>query len=167
MKKEPTWIRIIRPPILAIGFVFSTIYTGLFQWWLDPLVSKKGDERLATDVKQSLPFLFSEKAAKIVPSDDYWVQRAFNLSVVTVATEDLWIRFIRVRGQFDVEVASAQPPRRWEDLSGALENVEIRQGATLNGVVATRRSRAYSCFADVKRLLRNRWDVLRLYCASS
>lgn len=166
MKREPTWIRLVRPPFLAISFVLTTIYAGLFGWWLDALVSKKNDERLANEIKQNLPFLFSEKTGRIVPSDDYRVKRAFDLSVVTVATEDFWIRFIRVRGEFNVEVASTQFPHRWEDLSGALENAEMREGATLNGVVATRPSRAYSCFTDVERLLRNRWAVLRLYCAS-
>jgi len=32
VKKEPTWIRIVRPPFLAIGFVASTIYAGLLGW---------------------------------------------------------------------------------------------------------------------------------------
>jgi hypothetical protein len=165
-KREPTWIRLLRPPLVAIGFVFSAIYAGLFGWWLDAGLSKKDDERFANDVKHDLPFLFSEKAARIVPSDDYRVQRAFDLSVVTVATDDFWIRFTRVRGEFGVEVASAGPPHRWEDLSGALENAEMREGATLNGVVATRQSRAYSTFTDVERLLRNRWSALRVYCSS-
>jgi len=133
---------------------------------LDPLVSKKNDERLANEVKQHLPFLFREKRARIVPNDDYRVERVFDLSVVTVAIEDFWIRFIRVRGEFNVEVSSPQPPHRWEDLSGALENAALREGATLNGVVATRPSRAYSSFADVERLLRNQWAVLQLYCTS-
>ena len=65
MKRESIWIRLVRPPFLAIGFVFTTIYAGLFGWWLDALISKKNDERLANEVKQDLPFLFSEKGGKL------------------------------------------------------------------------------------------------------
>ena len=156
----------MRPPFLAVSFVLSTVHAGLFGWWLDPLTSKRSDEQLANEVKKNLPFLFSEKRAQIVPSDDYRVQRAFDLAVVTVATEDFWVRFVRVRGQFEVEVASSQLPHRWEDLSGALESAALEEGATLNDVVATRRLRAYTSFADVEHLLRTHWPVLRLYCNS-
>src|SRR5262249_7560569 len=126
MKKEPTWVRIIKPPFLVIGFVLSTIYAGLFGWWLDKLVANRTDERLAKEIRKNVPFLFTEKCGQIVPSDDYHVQRAFDLSVVTVATQDFWIRFTRVRGEFNVEVASTRIPHRWEDLSGALENAEMQ-----------------------------------------
>jgi hypothetical protein len=139
----------------------------LFGWWLDRRVVEEYDERLADEVKQNLSFLFTERNGQIVPSDDFQVQRSFDLSVVTVATQDFWIRFWRVRGEFNVEVASAQPPHRWEDLAGALESAELREGATLNAVVATRTSRAYSSFQDVARLLRKHWGVLHLYCVNS
>jgi len=163
VKREPTWIGIIRPPLLAIGFVLSTIYAGLFGWWLDRRLWRRGDERLANEITQNRPFLFSEKQGRIVSSDDYPVPRAFDLAVVTVSTQDFLIRSIRVRGEFNVRVASTKPPHRCEDLSAALENAELREGATLNGVVATRSSRAYSSFADVERLLRTRWPVLQNY----
>jgi hypothetical protein len=163
MKREPTWIGIIRPPLLAIGFVLSAIYAGLFGWWLDGFLWRRGDKRLANEVKQNLPLLFNEKKGQIVPNDDYRVPRAFDLAVVTVCTQDFLIRFIRVRGEFNVQVASTKPPHRWEDLSAALENVELQEGATLNGVVATRSSRAYSSFEDVEQLLRTRWPVLQSY----
>ena len=64
-----------------------------------------------------------------------------------------------------MEVASAQVPHRWEDLSGALENSEMQQGATLNEAVKSRPSRTYSSFADVERLLRTEWSALQRYGA--
>ena len=164
MKREPTWIRIIRPPLVALGFVFSTVYSVLFGWWLDELMARKADKRLADEVKQNVPFLFTEKKAQIVPSDDDKVQRAFDLAVATVATEDFFIRLVRVRGEFDVEVASSRLLHRWEDLSGALENAELRAGASLNEVISTRPSRSYAGFMDVERLLRTRWATLKRYC---
>lgn len=166
VKKEPTWIRIVRAPVLAIGFVISIIYAGLLGWWLDKLVAKRSDERLANDVRQNLAFLFNENCGQIVPCNDYQIPRAFDLALVTVATQDFWIRFARVSGEFNVEVGSTQAPHRWEDLSGALESAEMQHGATLNDVVKTRPSRAYSSFADVARLLKTHWPVLQQYCAN-
>ena len=165
MNKEPTWSRIIRPPLLAIGFVLSVIYEGLFGWWLDKLIDKRSDECLTNDVRQNFLFLFEEKCGQIVPSADCRRQRGFGLTVVTVATQDLWIRVIRGRGEFIVKVASKQSPHIWEDLSDALENAEMRRGLTLNDVVKSRPSRAYSSFAEAEQLLRKQWNVLRLYYA--
>lgn len=166
VNKEPTWSRIVRPPFLAIGFALNVIYAGLFGWWLDKRIAKKRDESLANEVRQNLPFLFTDKCGRIVSSEDSLLQRRFGSAIVTVATQDLWIRFVCVRGEFSLKVASAQAPYIWEDLSDALENAEMRRGVTLNDVVKRRPSRAYSSFADVAQLLRAQWALLRLYYAN-
>jgi hypothetical protein len=57
----------------------------------------KLDAAPAKDIHENLGFLFTEKNARIVPSDEYKVKRAFNLSVVTVATDDLQIHFTTSR----------------------------------------------------------------------
>src|SRR5438309_6608286 len=164
MKREPAWIRVVRPPLVAVGFVLNTIYSVLFGWWLDGRLSQKLDGRLAKEIHQNLAFLFTQKNARIVPSDEYKVKRAFDPAVVTVATEDLRIRFVRVRGQFEVEVSSPHLLHRWEDLSSALENAELSEGASLTAVVSTRRLRSYSSYTDVERLLRSQWLSLKRYC---
>ena len=164
MKREPAWIRVVRPPLVAVGFVLNTIYSVLFGSWLDGRLSQKLDGRLAKEIHQNLAFLFTQKNARIVPSDEYKVKRAFDLAVVTVATEDLRIRFVRVRGQFEVEVSSPHLLHRWEDLSSALENAELSEGASLTAVVSTRRLRSYSSYTDVERLLRSQWLSLKRYC---
>ncbi len=167
MKKEPAWIRVIRPPIVAIVTVGSAIYSLLFAWWLDDRVARKLDARLAQRVRENLSFLFTEKNARVVPSDDYRVARAFDLSVVTVATNDLYIRVITVRGEFDVEVASPDLPHRWEELSSAIESAKLGEGAGLKQMIASRRVPAYSFYPDVERLLRSHWTLLTRYCGTS
>ncbi len=167
MKREPTWIRVLRPPLVAVGFVLSALYADLFGWWLDRRRAKKLDAALAKEIHHKLGFLFTQKSARIVPNGDYKVKRAFDRSVVTVETDDLHLRFITVRGQFEVEVASSRTPHRWEDLSNALENAELSAGAGLKDVVARRRSRSYSFYMDVDRLLRSHWTLLTRYCHNS
>ena len=167
MKREPVWIRVVRPPLVMVGFALNAIYAVLFGWWLDARVSRKLDAALAKAIRENLGFLFTEKNARIVPSDDYRVTRAFDLSVVTVATDDLHVRFITVRGEFDVEVSSPQLPYHWEDLSSPIESAKLSEGADLNELVATRRSRSYSFYVDVEKLLRSHWDLLTRYCRSN
>jgi hypothetical protein len=55
VRKQPIWIRVVRSPFLAIDFVVRTIYAGLFGWWLDDLLTKKSEKRLADDVRHNLP----------------------------------------------------------------------------------------------------------------
>jgi hypothetical protein len=167
MKREPTWIRVFRPPLVVVGFVLSTLYDDLFAWWFDRRRSRKRDAALAKQIHSKLGFLFTQKNARIVPNGENESKRAFDLSVVTVETDDLHLRFVTVRGQFDVKVASSRVPHRWEDLSDALENAELSEGASLKDVVARRRSRSYSFYMDVDRLLRSHWVLLKGYCHDS
>jgi hypothetical protein len=167
MKRRPVWIRVARPPLVAAGLVMRTIYADLFGWWLDRRRSRKLEAALVKEIRHKLGFLFLEKNARIVPNDDFESASTFQLSVVTVATDDLNIRFVTRRGQLEVEVASSRSPHQWEELSDALENAELREGASLKRVVTTRRSRSYSFYMDVERLLRSHWILLKLYCQNS
>ena len=167
MKRRPVWTRVARPPIVAVGLVLRTIYADLFGWWLDSRRSRKLEAALVKEIRHKLGFLFLEKNARIVPNDDFEIASTFERSVVTVATDDLNIRFITRRGQFEVGVASSCSPHRWEELSDALENAELSEGASLKKVVTTRRSRSYSYYMDVERLLRSHWTLLQRYCHTS
>lgn len=167
MKRESTWIRVLRPPLVAVRLLLRTAYTDLFGWWFDRRRSRKLDAALAKEIDQRLEFLFTQKNARVLPSDEHQVKRMFDLALVTVATDDLHVRFITVHSHFTVEVASPRMPHQWEDLSSALENAELSEGATLKNVVAARRSHSYSFFMDVERLLRSHWSLLKRYCHKS
>jgi hypothetical protein len=167
MKRRSVWIRVARPPFAAAGLVMRTIYADLFGWWLDRRRSRKLETALVKEIRHKLGFLFLEKNARIIPNDDFKIASTFQLSVVTVATDDVHIRFVNRRGQFEVEVASSRSPHRWEELSNALENAELSEGACLKRVVRTRPSRSYSFYMDVERLLRSHWALLKRYCHNS
>jgi hypothetical protein len=164
MTKESTWFRILRSPLTAIGFVVSTIYADLFGWSLDRRRFRRRDAVLAKEIRNRVGFLFTQENARMIPSGDYQANRVFDLAVVTVETDALHLRFVTVRGHLQVEVASSSTPHRWEDLSNALENAEVSEGAGVNEVVAKRRSRSYSFYMDVDRLLRSNWSLLTRYC---
>jgi hypothetical protein len=167
MKRETAWIRVLRPPLVAVQFILGTVYTDLLGRWLDLYRHRKLDAALVKDIDHRLKFLFTQRNARILPSDEHQVKRVFGLALVTVATDDLHIRFITVHSHFTVEVGSTRLPHRWEDLSSALENAELSEGAGLNAVVAARRSHSYSFYMDVERLLRSHWSLLRRYCHKS
>jgi hypothetical protein len=164
MKRRPVWIRVATPPFAAAGLVLRTIYADLFGWWLDRRRSRRVEAALGKEIRRKLEFLFLEKHARIVPNDDLEIASTFQLSVLTVATDDLNIRFVTRRGQFEVEVASSRSPHQWEELSNALENAELSEGACLKRVVTMRPSRSYSFYMDVERLLRSHWTLLKRYC---
>jgi hypothetical protein len=164
MKRQPTWIRALRPPLVAVGAIASTIYADLFGWWLERRRFRRLDAVLAKEIHDRVGFLFAQKNARMIPGDDDHANRMFDLAVVTVETDALSLRFVTVRSRLEVEVASSSTPHRWEDLSNALENAELREGAGVNEVVAKRRSRSYSFYMDVDRLLRSHWDLLTRYC---
>jgi hypothetical protein len=164
LTRQSTWIQVFRPPLRAIEFVLSTIYADLFGWWLDRLRFRRLDAALASEIDNRLGFLLRQKNARMIQGGDYQANRIFGLAVVTVETDALHLRFVTVRSSLEVEVASSSTPYHWEDLSNALENAELSEGASVNDVVARRRSRSYSFYMDVDRLLRAHWDLLTRYC---
>jgi len=104
----------LRPPLLALGFVFGNIYKLCFGW-LDKRTAKKDEERFADDIRTHLSFLFSECGAHIVPNEGVPFPPSFDGAYVTVAVGTLLLRFCRGRGDFSVGVASEFAPRDWED----------------------------------------------------
>lgn len=163
MKREPRWISIIRPPVLVIGFVLKILYAGLLGWWLDRLLSRIGDKRLAEEVKQNVPLLFDEKVGgRILPCETR-LPRSFNLAVATISTPDFLIQFTRARGELSVRLASTKPPHTWEDLCVVLRNSEFQERKTSSGIVTNRSYCAYYSLADVERLLMMHWPSVQKY----
>jgi len=116
--RRPTlWARILigilRPPLLAIGFIFGNLYKLCFGWYGKRL-ARRYEQRFADDVRTFLPFLFSEYGAKVIPNEGVPFPPSFDGAYVTVAVGNLLLRFIRGRGDFSVRVASAFAPNDWE-----------------------------------------------------
>jgi hypothetical protein len=73
----------------------------------------------AADVRNNLVRLFVGHAAQVVPNEEceYRDPRSSDYAVATVVTTDLLFRFVRVRGEFAIDIALPGVPRKWESLS--------------------------------------------------
>ena len=117
-RRPPLWARILiailRPPLIALGFIFGNLYKLCFGWY-DKRLARRNEQRFADDIRTYLPFLFSEHEAKIIPNEGVPFPPSFDGAYVTIAVGNLHLRFIRGRGDFSVRVASAFSPNDWED----------------------------------------------------
>jgi len=107
-------IAILRPPLLALGFVFGNLYKLCFGW-LDKRMARQHEQRFAEDIRTYLAFLFSEHGATVIPNEGVSFPPGFDGAYVTVAVGNLRLSFVRGRGDFSVRVASAFAPNDWED----------------------------------------------------
>jgi hypothetical protein len=94
-------------------------------------LARRADKKLGEDVRNNLMRLFTEHAAQVVENDEseYREPRSFDYAVATVATSDLDLRFVRVRGQFDVEISPPAPHLKWDALDSALLWLDMQRGA--------------------------------------
>ena len=93
------------------------------------------EDRLARDVQLALRFLFTDHGARIVPNYGVRFPPGFDYAFVTVALDDVYIRFCRGRGELGISVASRFAPSEWRDLTSVVnplplmnEPVHIREG---------------------------------------
>jgi hypothetical protein len=104
------WIfqHLIAPPFVLLGFMLRP---------LDRHLARKGEAKLAQDVRNELGFLFKEHNGRIVPNQGVPFPRDFDYAFVTVAVENLFVRFCRGRGELDVHVASRSAPNELHELN--------------------------------------------------
>jgi hypothetical protein len=119
------WIAVaLRPPLRAIGFVMGQLYKLLFSG-RDKRLAKDQEQKLATDIRMYLPFLFSEMAGRVVPNRDVEFPPPFDYAIVTVDVSCALLRFTRGRDHLAVQVASKAFPDRWHELSIVLTVLEV------------------------------------------
>jgi hypothetical protein len=107
----------------------GSAYKAFFAWWLDDLMARHDDRRLAQDIRESFIHLFADRGARVVPNDkrEYGKPRSFDEAVANVVTDELHFRFSRVRGEFGTAISLPGPPHKWESLSSALTWLEFQQ----------------------------------------
>ena len=93
--------------------------------------ARRTDKKFAQDIRNNLWRLFAEHSAQVVRNEEseYREPRSFDYAVATVATPDLHLRFVRVRGQFEIHIATPSPHRRWDSLDSALLWLDMQQDA--------------------------------------
>jgi hypothetical protein len=93
-------------------------------------LARRDDKKLGEDLRNNLVRLFAEHSAQVVQNEEseYREPRSFDCAVATVTTPDLHLRFVRVRGQFSIDISTASPHRRWDSLDSALLWLDMQQG---------------------------------------
>jgi len=126
-------VSLFRSALEATGQLVGRAYALVFGWWLDNLLARHADKRLAQDIRKHLVLLFNDHAAQIFPNDqgEYRDRRTFDYAVATIVTEDIHLRFFRVRGEFSADISSPCLPHKWESLDSTLTWLEMQQGVKL------------------------------------
>ena len=123
---------IVAPIVVLIGKVLGFCFGWCFRW-SNESIALKNQRQFAEEIQKSLPFLFTEHGAKVVPNDaDVPFPPSFDGAYVTVASERVWFQFIRGRGDFTVRVASPAAPTEREDLDlivATLPDMSVKFGA--------------------------------------
>ncbi len=91
---------------------------------------RRDDKKFGDDLRNNLTRVFGGHSAQVVPNEEseYRESRSFDYAVATVATPDLLLRFVRVRGQFSIDISPPDPHRRWDSLDSALLWLDMQQG---------------------------------------
>lgn len=117
-------ISLVRPPLMALGFIAKAVYS-LFFGRADKRLAQKNQEILAASVKAELPFLFNEYGGVIIPNQGVPFPPGFDYAIVTVEVGDTLFRFIRGRGDLDVRVAAKSDVTDWHDVTLVISAIEV------------------------------------------
>lgn len=147
-RPQPLWITVLRPPLLALAFIFKTVDRLCFAWWLDPWLQRRKNKSLSDDVQANLYFLYSEgrlvkeKHLRILP---------FDYATVRIIFENIVFCFTRGRGELNVSLSPRHAPKDTHILQVVI--------ATLDSKDVTEQSEV-SYLSEVADLLRPRLDAL-------
>ena len=147
------WIRrnIESPVATLLGSIISPIYHLLFDG-LDRRNARRNQAKLAQEIQTELSFLFGAHRGNIVPNEGVPFPPSFDYAFVTVAVDDILIRFCRGRGDLDVHVASRDAPNEWHEICLLLNLIEKKENRQRWGVLDLR---------DASRLMESHMDQLK------
>lgn len=126
---------LIRLPLLLLGFFIVNGYQLLFGWWLDKSLARRHEKKLELDIHDALPFLFDEHHGYRVRNEGVPFPPGFDYAFVTIAVENLLIRFCKGRGELDVRIASKDAPNDWHELCLLLSLIEKKEDLQRWGIV--------------------------------
>ena len=109
---------LIRPPLTVLGYLLEPV-CALFGF-SDKQIALRNQGKLEQDIRNSLSFLFDAENGRVVPNQGVPFPPAFDYAFVTVAVDDVIIRFCRGRGDLDIQVAPQNAPNDLHDLSVVL-----------------------------------------------
>src|SRR5882762_2081361 len=94
---------LVRPVLLLLGALISSVYNVLFAWWLDDWTFKGRQSRFEYEIQKEYSWLFEKYDARIVPMKRY--QQVLDYVVAKVALGDLLFQFVKGNGEFRVNIA--------------------------------------------------------------
>ena len=150
------WLAVLFAPFVALAFAIEKLFDLSL---IGQYLARGDDRKLESEVRENFSFLFTEKNARFV-REDRKPKRVFDLAVATVAAEDLFFYFVRMRGDFAASVTSRHQPHGWRELNDVLEEADVEECLSVSGIVDSRRSRFFTNPEDASRVLRDRWDQL-------
>ncbi len=109
----------LRPLLVPLIELVKAIYNILFGW-LDRRLARRNQSALEQDVKDALPFLFSEGRGAIVLIDPTRPRPIFDYATVKVLCGNIVFCFTRGRGDLCIDVASRLSPAEWHSLQSVL-----------------------------------------------
>lgn len=142
---------ILAPLIFIVGRIASAVYKGLFAWWLDEYDGRKADASFVHEIREKVPFLFSEHAARVVRTQGP-LRRSMGAAYATIEAGNLRLFFLRGRGDLTVRIAPHHEPSDWHDLALVAMVAETPHG------MKSRETLYW--LDDVARLLRSKWKIL-------
>jgi len=140
------------PLLRLVGFVLKILYKVFLSWWLNPAFDRWVQETFASEIRQALPFLFTQYEGKVVPAPRPEAHVS-EMTYVCIATTNLVFEFSRWRNEdYAVRVSPTFAPKDSYDLIDALRVVEPAGQTILSPSVDSWRSFA--------RLLEPRFRLL-------
>jgi len=147
-RPQPLWITVLRPPLLALAFIFKSIDKLCFAWWINPWLQKGKNQSLRDDVQANLYFLYSEgqlvneKHPKILPLD---------YAIVRIIFGNIIFCFTRGRDELNVSLSPRHAPNDTHLLPVVIAVLDSKGVTEQKGV---------SYLSEVAELLRPRLDAL-------
>jgi hypothetical protein len=142
---------LIRPPLTVLGYLLEPV-CALFGF-SDKQIALRNQGKLEQDIRNSLSFLFDAENGRVVPNQGVPFPPAFDYAFVTVAVDDVIIRFCRGCGDLDIQVAPQNAPNDLHDLSVVLALMETEGSDPQRWNFAT--------LQQASRLLRPKMDRLK------
>jgi len=118
-------LQVMTPVLVPLFWIMDKAYKVCFGR-AELRMSKEAEEKLGHEVLSDLPFLFDDYGGRLCSDETVKHPRPFDYAVVLVALDSLSLRFIRGRGEFQVQMAARQTPEAWEDLATTLAIVDER-----------------------------------------
>ncbi len=112
------------PVVIAWTVVSHVIDVYFLGGRFEKRASDRLRQQFAKEIQESVPSLFSDFGARVVPNLEEY-SPAFDYAAVTVTVDGILLLFIRGRGEFKVEVTPPEKPTAWREVATVVRNSDL------------------------------------------